>query len=294
MMDTNPNLLLVDVREESEYCDDEYIPGALLYPWFAGVLQDRYDELPADRAILVVCRSGGRSGMASDFLCARGFTTVYNMTGGMLAWQGETVGCCYSDQECDDGLFCTGFESCVDLNCQQGYGDPCAEEPYYRCDELQAICVECPDDYDCDGVVDIVDNCLQSPNGPALGTCGKTTLSDDYLIMEYSCMSDLDCEPAEFCMMNQEDGDENGIGDVCECEADFTCDMDVDGTDVLQFKGDYGRNVYGDPCTPSDPCNGDFNCDQDVDGSDLLKLIEDFGRNAYSNPCSGCSLTNCD
>ena len=103
------NLVIVDVREESEYCEDDpdpltdpppgHISDALNYPWISGVLQDYYDELPDDKPILVLSRVGGRSAAAADFLCNQEkfeSTPIYNMLGGMLAWEWETVFCCYS------------------------------------------------------------------------------------------------------------------------------------------------------------------------------------------------------
>ena len=63
MIDTNPQLVVVDVREQSEYCTVPlgHIPGALLYPWRSEVLQDRYDELPTNGDILVYCGISARS-----------------------------------------------------------------------------------------------------------------------------------------------------------------------------------------------------------------------------------------
>ena len=83
MVNTNPQLIVVDVREEgSEYCGPlGHIPAALNYPWSSGVLEDRYDELPIDGEILVVCHSGGRSNSAANFLDAQGFTSIYDMNG---------------------------------------------------------------------------------------------------------------------------------------------------------------------------------------------------------------------
>ncbi len=98
MIDTNDQLIVVDVREVSEYCATTgHIPGALNYPWNSGILQQRFEELPRDGEILVYCRSGGRSHMASNFLDDNGFLYVYDMMGGFLAWQWETTGCFDSD-----------------------------------------------------------------------------------------------------------------------------------------------------------------------------------------------------
>jgi hypothetical protein len=51
--------------------------------------------------------------------------------------------------------------------------------------------------------------------------------------------------------MNQDDNfppGGNGIGDACECEGDFNRDGDVDGSDAAQFKVDFGRGDYNNPC----------------------------------------------
>jgi rhodanese-related sulfurtransferase len=108
LVDTNDNLIVVDVREEeSEYCDEDptppvppgHIPGALNYPWSSGVLEKRYAELPIDGEILIVCRSGNRSNQAAEFLDSKGYLTIYDMIDGMGAWEWETVICLDSDED---------------------------------------------------------------------------------------------------------------------------------------------------------------------------------------------------
>jgi hypothetical protein len=80
----------------------------------------------------------------------------------------------------------------------------------------------------------------------------------------------------------------NGIGDACECEADFMCDDDVDGSDASMFKYHFGRSISHYPCTTLDPCHGDFSCDGDVDGTDASLFKSDFGRSSIQNPCPVC------
>jgi rhodanese-related sulfurtransferase len=94
MIDSNDQLVVLDVREESEYCNTAgHIPEALNYPWNSDVLQEMYSEVELDAEILVVCRSGSRSNPAALFLDSKGYAYVYDMTGGMLAWQWETEDC---------------------------------------------------------------------------------------------------------------------------------------------------------------------------------------------------------
>ena len=74
--------LLLDVREPDEW-DTGHAPTATLTPM--GDVLARTSDLPRDRKIVVVCRSGGRSAAVTDSLCACGFDAV-NLTGGMSAW----------------------------------------------------------------------------------------------------------------------------------------------------------------------------------------------------------------
>ncbi|MHC4616697.1 MAG: rhodanese-like domain-containing protein [Planctomycetota bacterium] len=98
MIDSNSPPIVVDVREQSDYCDSVgHIPGALNYPWNSGILRARYEELPSDGAILVYCRTGYRSNLAAEFLDSKGFLYVYDMSGGISAWQWGKVSCIDSD-----------------------------------------------------------------------------------------------------------------------------------------------------------------------------------------------------
>jgi len=91
LIDTTDDLTIIDVREPHEYNGTGgHIPGALNYPLNSGVLQVRYEELPMDGPILVVCRSEGRSNRAANFLDSKDFSMVYDMQGGMSAWKWET------------------------------------------------------------------------------------------------------------------------------------------------------------------------------------------------------------
>lgn len=74
---------LLDVREKSEWREG-YISGAKLIP--LGQLDKRLKELPKDREIVCVCRSGNRSKSAAKKLIAAGYSAS-NMRGGMLAWK---------------------------------------------------------------------------------------------------------------------------------------------------------------------------------------------------------------
>jgi rhodanese-related sulfurtransferase len=72
----------VDVREPDEVAEGT-LPGTVNIP--LGTLPDRVGELDPARRVVVLCRSGGRSTQAAEFLTGQGFTDVINLEGGMLA-----------------------------------------------------------------------------------------------------------------------------------------------------------------------------------------------------------------
>lgn len=81
-----PNLLILDVREQHEY-DDGHLYNATLIP--LGEIDARIDELEPynETEILVYCRTGARSAMASQNLAwYHNFTKIFNMLGGITDW----------------------------------------------------------------------------------------------------------------------------------------------------------------------------------------------------------------
>jgi len=79
---------LIDVREPEEY-EARHIPGARLIP--TGEIMSRLVEIEKGKTIVVYCRSGHRSGAVTALMAGAGFPRVYNMEGGMLAWEGMTA-----------------------------------------------------------------------------------------------------------------------------------------------------------------------------------------------------------
>jgi rhodanese-related sulfurtransferase len=76
---------VVDVREPHEFTGElGHVPGSTLVPMQAVMAQAM--GWSRDEELLLVCRSGGRSGMVAQALLRAGFSRVMNLTGGMLAW----------------------------------------------------------------------------------------------------------------------------------------------------------------------------------------------------------------
>ena len=85
-MDAGQSFCLLDVREPWEVARAS-LPGSLCIPLHE--IPARLGELDAAAEIIVMCRSGGRSQRAAEFLAARGFGAVSNLQGGIEAWARE-------------------------------------------------------------------------------------------------------------------------------------------------------------------------------------------------------------
>lgn len=89
LMETDTNHIILDVRTETEFRSETgHIKGALLIP--VQELETRLAEMGPyrEKAIVVVCRSGNRSGHATSMLTGKGFQ-ARNMVGGMMRWNAE-------------------------------------------------------------------------------------------------------------------------------------------------------------------------------------------------------------
>ncbi len=76
---------LIDVREPDEFVGElGHLPGAVLVPM--ATLADASTGWNKDEEYLLICRSGGRSGVSAQAMVRAGFSKVVNLSGGMLAW----------------------------------------------------------------------------------------------------------------------------------------------------------------------------------------------------------------
>lgn len=83
---------LIDVREPDEYAE-AHVPGAILVS--LGTVPDNIDAFSGDDPTYVICKSGGRSLKACEYVSASG-ANVVNVAGGTMAWQ-------LSGRECANG-----------------------------------------------------------------------------------------------------------------------------------------------------------------------------------------------
>lgn len=79
------NLYIVDVRQPDEYTGElKHIANSQLI--VLDTLPEHLETIPKNKDVVFVCHSGGRSARAAAFALQNGYSTVYNMRGGMLLW----------------------------------------------------------------------------------------------------------------------------------------------------------------------------------------------------------------
>ena len=84
LIETNPSLVILDVRTEAEY-NVEHLEGAINIP--LDELEQRLAELNPNNKLLVYCMTGYRSTQAAEILVENGVSGFYHMRGGIFAWK---------------------------------------------------------------------------------------------------------------------------------------------------------------------------------------------------------------
>ena len=80
--------ILIDVRTPAEYREG-HIPGVANIP--LDELEKRLGEIPKDKKVVLICRTGNRSAQGTKLLRSKGFDNVFNSTGGMSTWKGPVT-----------------------------------------------------------------------------------------------------------------------------------------------------------------------------------------------------------
>ncbi len=87
-LEKGEKLNMIDVREDDEVATG-MIPGARHIR--LSEIPDRLGEIDLNQETIMICRSGGRSSRASEFLASQGYKHIKNMVGGMLNWNGPVT-----------------------------------------------------------------------------------------------------------------------------------------------------------------------------------------------------------
>ncbi|MBE0391556.1 rhodanese-related sulfurtransferase [Flavobacterium sp. 7E] len=90
-LEADKNAVILDVRTEDEF-NDGIIENAINIDIHQGqAFVDQIEALDKDKNYYVYCRSGARSGKACEVMNELGIENAYNLSGGILAWNGDVV-----------------------------------------------------------------------------------------------------------------------------------------------------------------------------------------------------------
>jgi rhodanese-related sulfurtransferase len=79
---------LIDVRTPEEFAAG-HLEGAVNINFFDDNFEDQIKQLDRSKTVFVYCKSGGRSGKASNMMQALEFEKIYDMAGGYTAWSAK-------------------------------------------------------------------------------------------------------------------------------------------------------------------------------------------------------------
>jgi rhodanese-related sulfurtransferase len=87
---------ILDVRRSEEWRETGIVPGSILVTAFdaegrlnSAFLQSVQQQTDSTQPLMLICRSGNRSAKISTLLQQAGYTHLYNVAGGIRAWQSE-------------------------------------------------------------------------------------------------------------------------------------------------------------------------------------------------------------
>lgn len=83
------DIILIDLRTPGEY-EEFHVPGSKLLP--LEELVNRVHEVPEDKTVYLICRTGNRTLQGMRFLLTKGYHNVYNVLNGIVAWEGPLEG----------------------------------------------------------------------------------------------------------------------------------------------------------------------------------------------------------
>jgi len=83
---TDTSVVLLDVRTPAEFASG-HISGATNIDFESGTFESDIQKLDKSKSYAVYCRSGNRSGQATSLMAKDGFSTVFNLDGGLINWQ---------------------------------------------------------------------------------------------------------------------------------------------------------------------------------------------------------------
>ena len=82
---TQPGCVILDVRTKRELTEGK-IPGSIMIDYFDISFRKKVAKLDKSKKYLIYCRSGNRSGKSCKLMSTIGFENLYNLKGGIIAW----------------------------------------------------------------------------------------------------------------------------------------------------------------------------------------------------------------
>ncbi|MBP2046221.1 MBL fold metallo-hydrolase [Methanobacterium aggregans] len=80
----DPSIFLLDVRKEWEW-EEEHIDGS--HNIYIGILEEKLEDVPKDRSIILYCDTGYKAGIGASILKINGYINVTNVLGSIMAWK---------------------------------------------------------------------------------------------------------------------------------------------------------------------------------------------------------------
>jgi len=89
----NPDFVLLDIRTLAEV-EAGHISGAVNLDFYSPTFEQGLEALDRDKTYLIYCRSGNRTGQARSMMLGLGFSKVYDLDGGINAWNNLSYPIC--------------------------------------------------------------------------------------------------------------------------------------------------------------------------------------------------------
>jgi rhodanese-related sulfurtransferase len=85
----NSDFIVLDIRTAEERSSQGYIENSVNIDYYNLNFKNNIKKLDKQKTYLIYCQSGNRSSLTSEIMEEQGFKNIYNMSGGILAWQFE-------------------------------------------------------------------------------------------------------------------------------------------------------------------------------------------------------------
>jgi thioredoxin 1 len=115
LLETTSDEQLIDVRTTEEFAAG-YLAGAQNIDIYADDFETRINALDKSKPVFVYCKAGGRSADACSFMEKSGFTKVYDMSGGIMAWSHQNFDIVKTSEEKADTFTESDYDALIKTN----------------------------------------------------------------------------------------------------------------------------------------------------------------------------------